>query len=84
MELILCALATYKLVQVSEALSPREPMPWVKVMFSLAVAYSISAIAQIEDLWLAGLVVATLAGTVHAVLRLIMLIGDMAYRRSIK
>jgi hypothetical protein len=84
MELLICALAVYKLVQVAEALSPKEPMPWVKVLFALGVSYGVCAIARTDDLWISGLVVATLAGTVHAVLRLMTLVGDMAYRKSIK
>jgi hypothetical protein len=59
-------------------------MPWVKLVFSVAVSYGTAAIASIDDLWISGLVIATLAGTVHAVLRLLTLVGDMAYRRSIK
>ncbi len=84
MEILICSLAVYKFVQLSESLSPREPMPWVKVVFSVAVSYGAAAIAQVDDLWLSGLVVATIAGTVHTVLRLLTLVGDMAYRKSIK
>lgn len=84
MELLICSLAVYKFVQLAEALSPREPMPWVKVVFSVAVSYGAAALTQIEDLWVSGLVVATIAGTVHTVLRLLTLVGDMAYRKSIK
>lgn len=84
MNLIICSLAVYKIVQTAEALSPREPMPWVKVLFSIAVSYAVAAIAQVGDLWVSGLCIATIAGTVHAVLRLLTLTGDMAYRKSIK
>lgn len=84
MEIILCSLAAYKFVQLAEALSPKEPMPWVKLIFSVLVSYGFAAVAQVNNLWYSGLVVATLAGTVHAVLRLLTLLGDMAYRRSIK
>lgn len=84
MELLLCALAVYKIVQVSEALSPREPMPWVKVIFAVAISYAVAAIAQVQDLWMSGLIIASLASMVHAVLRLLTLCGDMAYRKSIK
>lgn len=84
MELLLCALAVYKFVQIAEALSPREPMPWVKVVFSVAVSYGAAALLQMQDLWMSGLVVATVAGTVHTMLRLLTLVGDMAYRKSIK
>lgn len=84
MELLLCALAVYKFVQIAEALSQREPMPWVKVVFSVAVSYGAAALLQMQDLWMSGLVVATVAGTVHTMLRLLTLVGDMAYRKSIK
>jgi len=84
MEIILCSLAVYKLVQIAEALSPREAMPWVKVIVATAISYVIGAIFQVEDLWISGLCIATLASTVHAVLRLLTLTGDMTYRKSIK
>lgn len=84
MEVLICSLAVYKLVQIAEAVSPREPMPWVKVLFATAVSYAVAAIAGLENLWVSGLCTATLAGTVHAVLRLLTLTGDMAYRKSIK
>lgn len=84
MELILCSLAVYKLVQLAEALSPREVMPWVKVLVATAVSYAVGAVVRVEDLWLSGLCIATLASTVHAVLRLLTLTGDMTYRKSIK
>lgn len=84
MEILICSLAVYKLVQVAESLSPREPMPWVKVLFAVAVSYGVSAGAGIPNLWVSGLSVATIAGTVHAVLRLLTLTGDMAHRKSLK
>lgn len=84
MDLIICSFAVYKFVQLAEALSPREPMPWVKVVFSVAVSYGAAALASFDDLWMSGLAVATIAGTVHALLRLLTLVGDMAYRKSIK
>jgi hypothetical protein len=84
MEILLCSLAVYKFVHLADSLSPKEAMPWVKVVFSIAVSYIAVAIAQIGDLWMAGLAVATIAGTVHTLLRLLTLVGDMAYRKSIK
>lgn len=80
----MCSLAVYKLVQIAEALSPREAMPWVKVLVATAISYAVGAIAQVDDLWLSGLCIATFASTVHAVLRVLTLTGDMAYRKSIK
>lgn len=84
MEILLCSLAVYKFVQIAEALSPREPMPWVKLLFTVAISYISMAIISPHNLWFMGLAVATIAGTVHSTLRLLTLAGDMAYRKSIK
>jgi hypothetical protein len=35
-------------------------------------------------MWTSGLVVATLAGACHGVLRMITLVGDMSQRKSLK
>ena len=82
MELLVASLAVYKLVQLAESLVTKETMPWVKILFSISLSYAVAALLRVDNLAVVGLTVATLAGTVHAVLRLITLIGDLARRRS--
>jgi hypothetical protein len=84
MNYVIGGLAVYKLIQVLDLLTPREAMPWVKVVLAVALSYGISFVVQIDELWTSGLVVATLAGATHTLLRLLTLTGDMAQRRSMK
>lgn len=84
MNYIICALAVYKAVQIIESLLPKEVMPWVKVLAGTVLSYITIFIVPFDDRWLAGLAVATLAGTVHTLLRLLTLMGDMSFKRSIK
>lgn len=84
MNYIICALAVYKIVQLIDALTPREAMPWVKVSFGVLLGYIFALAADIDNGWTAGLVVATLAGACHGILRLITLLGDLAAKRSLK
>lgn len=84
MNYIICALAVYKALQIIESLLPKEVMPWVKVIAGTVLSYITIFIVHFDDRWLAGLVVAALAGMVHTLLRLLTLMGDMSYKRSIK
>lgn len=84
MNYIICALAVYKAVQIIESLLPKEVMPWVKVIAGTVLSYIAIFIVPFDDRWLAGLAVATLAGAVHTLLRLLTLMGDMSFKRSIK
>jgi hypothetical protein len=84
MNYIICALAVYKTVQILESLLPREVMPWVKVLVGIVLSYIATFIIEFDDRWLSGLAVATLAGAVHTLLRLLTLMGDMSFKRSIK
>lgn len=84
MNYILCALAVYKVLQTIDLLLPREPMPWVKVTASVALSYGASFLVDIDNRILGGLIIATLAGACHALLRYLTLMGDMAFRRSLK
>jgi len=84
MELLFAALAVYKFVQIIDMLLPKEPMPWVKVVATLVVSYIVVVVLWTEKMWIDGLVVATLAGIVHSVIRMITLMGDMARTRSLK
>lgn len=84
MEYILGALAVYKITHVLDMLTPKEAMPWVKVVFSLLISFIIAFVLGLPNVFVAGCAVATLAGTVHALLRLIMLIGDMTQRRTMR
>ena len=83
-DLLIASLAVYKVVQVADALSPREAMPWVKVLFGVALGYPAAIIAGVNNVTLGGLTVATMAGTIHALLRLVTLTGDMARKKSLR
>lgn len=76
MSLLLCALAVYKVVQILDALTPKEAMPWVKVMVSTVISFGAAALMGTGNLVIYGFAVATVAGTVHTVLRLLTLMGD--------
>lgn len=84
MELILGALAVYKIIQITDLFLPKEPMPWVKVVATLIASYGMVFALWTEKIWLHGLVVATLAGIIHSTIRMITLMGDMARTRSLK
>lgn len=84
MTYLLAGLAVYKLVQILDLLTPKEAMPWVKVLVGTAIGYGVSFIAQTENKWIDGLVIATIAGACHGILRMVTLVGDMAQRKSIK
>lgn len=84
MELFIAALAVYKVIQVLDSLSPREAMPWVKILVGVALSYPAGLLIGVENLALSGLAIATLSGTVHSVLRWFTLSGDASYRRSMR
>ena len=39
MELVILGLVVYKIVQMLDLLSPKEAMPWVKVLSSVLISY---------------------------------------------
>ena len=82
MNYILAGLAVYKAIQVLDALTPKEAMPWVKIVFGVLLGYLSLTLIDVPNVALGGLAVATIAGTVHAVLRLMTLMGDWAHRKS--
>jgi hypothetical protein len=84
MDYILGALAVYKITHVLDMLTPKEAMPWVKVVFSLLVSFIIAFVLGIPNIAIAGCAIATLAGTVHALIRLITLVGDMTQRKTLR
>jgi hypothetical protein len=84
MEYIFVALAVYKFIQLVDLLLPKDPMPWVKVFATTVVSYIGVGVLQTDRIWIDGLVVATLAGIVYSLVRLITLMGDMARTRSLK
>jgi hypothetical protein len=84
MSYILGALAVYKLLQIFDSLTPREAMPWVKVLIGTVLGYGAAFVVNSPDKWTGGLVIATLAGACHGILRLITVLGDLAVRRTIK
>lgn len=84
MELLLAALAVYKVVQILDLFLTKEPMPWVKVVATLLISYALVLILWTDVIWLHGLVVATIAGIVHSLIRMITLMGDMARTKSLR
>jgi len=84
MELLLVALAVYKIVQILDLFIPKEPMPWVKVVTTLVLSYALVLILWTDTIWLHGLVVATIAGIVHSLIRMITFMGDMARAKSLR
>lgn len=84
MSYLIAALAVYKLVQLADSLTPKEAMPWVKIVFSVILSYPITLVLGTPDPYIDGLAVATLAGVCHAVIRLVMLLGDNAQRKTIR
>lgn len=84
MDILFCGLAVYKAVQLTDALLPKEPMPWVKLLFAVALGYGVSVVVGVIDIAVSGFVVAAVAGVVHSLLRLMTLVGDMAQRKSMR
>ncbi len=84
MTYLICALAVYKLLQIVDLLLPKEAMPWVKVLAGVTVSYGASFVIGVDNYWLGGLVIATLAGFCHTVLRCLTYLGDMAHNKSLK
>jgi hypothetical protein len=82
MSYLLAGLAVYKLMQLLNSLTPREAMPWVKVLTGIILGYAIAIPFSVPDRWTSGLVVATIASACHGVLRCITLFGDMALKKS--
>lgn len=84
MTYLVAGLAVYKLVQLLNVLTPREAMPWVKILAGVIFGYGASFVLNVQDIWTSGLVVATLAGATHSLLRLLTLTGDLAHKKSLK
>ncbi len=88
MTYIIAGLAVYKLIQMADALSPREAMPWVKILLTILVSVGVAFIIDIDgnptEHVIAGFGIATLAGATHSLLRLLTLTGDMAHKKSLK
>jgi len=82
MNYLIAGLAVYKFVQLIDALTPKEAMPWVKILFSVVVGYLSTILLPVDHPWIAGLAIASIAGMVHAVLRFMTLTGDWAQRKS--
>lgn len=82
MNYIIAALAVYKTIQVLDSLTPKEAMPWVKILFGVLMGYLSTMLVPVDHKPVAGLVIATLAGACHGLLRLVTLLGDYAQRKS--
>lgn len=81
---VVLALGVYKVVQIIDALLPREVMPWVKIIAATVLSYGACSLYGTENIWIDGVAVATLSGTVHSVLRLVTLGGDVAHKKSLR
>lgn len=84
MTYILGALAVYKIIQVLDSLTTKEAMPWVKILVGVALGYGISFVIDTPNKWIGGLIIATLASACHGIMRLVVVLGDLAVRRTIK
>lgn len=84
MDYIVLGLGVYKVLQLTDSLLTKEVMPWVKIIASIAIAYAACAVYGTENIWIDGVAVAAISGTVHAVLRLLTLSGDAAHRKSLR
>lgn len=84
MNYLLAGLAVYKLMQFLNTLTPKEAMPWVKVLFGIILGYVVALVTNLSDVWTSGLVVATIASACHGLLRLLTLHGDLAARKTYK
>jgi hypothetical protein len=84
MSYLLAGLAVYKLLQLLNALTPKEAMPWVKIVVGVALGYVASFVLNLPDKWTSGLAVATIASACHGLLRIITLHGDLAARKTYK
>jgi hypothetical protein len=84
MNYLISALAVYKVMQFLNIMTPKEAMPWVKVLAGILLGYSVSFVTNLPDKWVSGLVVATLASACHGILRIITLHGDLAARKTYK
>jgi len=82
MNYIIAALAVYKTIQILDSLTPKEAMPWVKIMFGVLLGYVSTMLVPVDHPAVAGLVIATLAGACHGLLRLVTLLGDYAQRKA--
>jgi len=81
---IIGGLAVYKLMQFLNTMTPREAMPWVKVLTGVVLGYGVALILNIDDVWTSGLVVATIASVSHGVLRVLTLCGDYMAKKTYK
>lgn len=84
MNYLIAALAVYKTIQLIDSLTPKEAMPWVKIVASILIGYAAQYPAQVDNYFIGGLVIAALAGTIHAVLRLLTLWGDVAQKKTMR
>jgi hypothetical protein len=84
MDYIIGALAVYKTVHLLELALPRPVEAWVKIASSVVLGYGAAVLLWADHLPLAGLVIATLASLLHAMLRLLTLAGDLVMRRTIR
>ena len=84
MNLVIASLAVYKVLQLIDSLLPKEAMPWVKILTSIALSYLVCLVIDTDNILVDGAAIAALSGTVHSALRLLTLSGDAAHRKSLR
>jgi len=84
MNLVIASLAVYKVLQLIDSLLPKEAMPWVKILSSIALSYISCLAIDADNIFVDGAAIAAMSGIVHAVLRLLTLSGDAAHRKSLR
>lgn len=84
MNYLLAGLAVYKTIQLLDILTPKEAMPWVKITASVVFGYIAQYLISVDNYYIGGLVIASLAGAVHAMLRLVTLWGDVAQKKAMR
>lgn len=77
-------LAVYKLIHLVTLAVPKDIPLWVRVTAEVVLGILVASLLSGKFLLFEGLAVATLAGTTHAVLRLVTLAGDLSLKRSLK
>jgi ABC-type branched-subunit amino acid transport system permease subunit len=84
MSYLIAGLAAYKAVHLLDLSYQRPTAPWVKIAITVLFSYVFSFVLNVPQWWITALAVATIAGACHALMRLIILAGDYAHRKTLK
>lgn len=82
--IFIAALAVYKVIHVITSLLSKKLAPWVLVLAGVVFGFGAALMYRPSSFVLSALAIATLAGIVHSVIRLLIYVGDMALRKSLK